>query len=215
MCPLSTLRYSSAVSSYHHGNLRPALVEAAAELARVSGPDGVVLREVARQTGVSHNAAYRHFADRDELLAEVAAVGMAHLEDAMRARLATVRTRDPEKRARRRLRETGRAYVQFALADPGLFEVAFSTSKHGAPMMSSEVGAGEVGPYALLNQVLDELVAAGGLSPARRQGADVACWAGVHGFAMLCLRGPLRELTADQRDAALEASLDVLDAGLR
>src|SRR3954468_3129329 len=126
MCPLSTLRYSSAVSSYHHGNLRPALVEAAAELARVSGPDGVVLREVARQTGVSHNAAYRHFADRDELLAEVAALGMAQLEQAMRDRLAAVRTRDPVQRARRRLRATGRAYVEFALAEPGMFEVAFA-----------------------------------------------------------------------------------------
>jgi AcrR family transcriptional regulator len=199
---------------YHHGNLRAALVEAAAELARTSGPDGVVLREVARRTGVSHNAAYRHFADRDELLAEVAALGMDQLEQAMRARLATVRTRDPELRARRRLRETGRAYVQFALAEPGIFEVAFAqewaTVEAGAPDFSHQ----ESGPYGLLNQVLDELVAAGGLTPALRPGADVACWAAVHGFSMLVLQGPLRHLSPDQRDAALDAMLDTVSRGL-
>jgi AcrR family transcriptional regulator len=201
------------VSTYHHGNLRPALIEAAVELARTGGPDGVVLREVARKTGVSHNAAYRHFADREELLAEVAAVGMAELEQAMRARIATVRTRDPEKRARRRLHEVGRAYVLFALAEPGMFEVAFSArgdaagSGHHAPAV-------DAGPYALLNEVLDELVAAGGLAPARRAGADVACWAGVHGFAQLCLRGPLRALPPAERDAALGVTLDVISRGL-
>jgi AcrR family transcriptional regulator len=202
------------VTSYHHGNLRPALVEAAAELARTSGPDGVVLREVARRTGVSHNAAYRHFADRDELLAEVAELAMGQLEQAMRVRLATVRTRAPELRARRRLRETGRAYVQFALAEPGLFEVAFArewpADETGAPDFSHQ----ESGPYALLNQVLDELVAAGGLPASRRAGADVACWAAVHGFSKLVLNGPLRHLAPDQRDAALDATLDIVSRGL-
>jgi len=199
------------VSTYHHGNLRAALVDAAAAQARSSGPDGVVLREAARQTGVSHNAAYRHFADRDELLGEVALLAMNQLEQAMQERLGTVRVRDPEKRARRRLRETGRAYVQFALAEPGLFSVAF-TAKSKA--VSQEQRAGLAGPYALLNRVLDELVAAGGLPARRRAGADVACWAAVHGFAMLNLSGPLRDLPAAERDAALEATLDVVDRGL-
>ncbi|MEO7980704.1 MAG: TetR/AcrR family transcriptional regulator [Sporichthyaceae bacterium] len=201
------------MSTYHHGNLRPALVETAAGLARTAGPDGVVLREVARQTGVSHNAAYRHFADRDELLAEVAAIGMAQLEQAMRDRLATVRTRDPERRARRRLRETGRAYVQFALAEPGMFEVAFS-AKGDAAAAGQHVPEVDGGPYGLLHEVLDELVAAGGLSPERRVGADVACWAAVHGFALLCLRGPLQALPPADRDAVLDVALDVLDRGL-
>ena len=58
---------------YHHGNLRETLVAAGVELARTGGPDAVVLRAVSRQAGVSHNAAYRHFADHDELLAAVAA----------------------------------------------------------------------------------------------------------------------------------------------
>ena len=113
------------VSTYHHGNLRPALVEAAVELARVSGPDGVVLREVARQTGVSHNAAYRHFADRDELLAEVAALGMSRLADAMEERVATVTTGSPTVRARRRLGEVDGRRNQ------GRSEIAVVVGAHG------------------------------------------------------------------------------------
>ena len=190
--------------SYHHGNLRAALVEAAADLARAQGPDGVVLREVARRTGVSHNAAYRHFADREELLAAVAQVGMDRLEQAMLDRMAMVRTRDRKRRAVRRLRETGRAYVHFALAEPGLFSVAFST-----PFEQHDGG-----PYALLNQVLDELVEVGAMPSERRPGADVMCWAGVHGFSMLLLSGPLRDVPEQEREPMLDRCLDLVELAL-
>jgi AcrR family transcriptional regulator len=209
MCPLSTFEYDQPVKPYHHGNLRQTLVETAADLARTSGPDGVVLREVARRAGVSHNAAYRHFADREELLAEVASFGMTELADAMRAKMARVRAKDPEQRARRRLRATGSAYVDFALAEPGLFEVAFSVSV--SPDRHSPDPAD---PYTLLGQVLDELVEAGVLAARARPGAETLCWSAVHGFALLHLSGPLREVPARQRGAALEQLLDAVDAGL-
>src|ERR1700712_4354362 len=100
-----------ATQPYHHGNLRPSMIDTAVELARELGPDGVVLREVARRSGVSHNAAYRHFADREELLGEVSGVAMARLEQAMRDRIATVDDADPVRASVLRLREIGRAYV--------------------------------------------------------------------------------------------------------
>lgn len=201
----------SGVSTYHHGNLRPALVLAAADLAREKGPDGVVLREVARRTGVSHNAAYRHFANRDDLLAEVASVAMNRLEETMVQRIAEVVCEDPVLRARRRLSEVGRAYVYFALAEPGLFEVAFAakTSPSDPPL-----GRGTTGPYGVLGSVLDELVEAGAVSERRREGADVVCWAAVHGFAMLHLHGPLRAMPADLREATLGLLLDTIARGL-
>src|SRR3954467_4821962 len=80
-----------AVKPYHHGNLRAALVAEGAELARARGPEGVVLREVARRTGVSHNAAYRHFADREELLTGQTQLAMDRLEPPMLDRVAHAR----------------------------------------------------------------------------------------------------------------------------
>src|SRR3954453_7069142 len=110
MYPLSTSPIlgpvSSRTSPYHHGNLRPALVDTAVELARSTGPDGVVLREVARRAGVSHNAAYRHFEDRAALLSEVADRAMSALRQAMLPRTDAVTIEEPVARASERLRET-------------------------------------------------------------------------------------------------------------
>jgi AcrR family transcriptional regulator len=203
---------STPAQPYHHGNLRPVLVETAVELARTTGPDGVVLREVARRAGVSHNAAYRHFDDRAALLAEVSGCAMADLESAMKSRIDAVRGADGSTRAVERLRETGRAYVDFALREPGLFAVAFTVKPDQDPVPPEASDA--AGPYAVLNSVLDELVEVGAISPERRDGADVACWAMVHGFAGLCVEGPLRALPAELRAPLLESVLDVVERGL-
>ena len=202
---------SPRTQPYHHGNLRPVLVDTAVELARSTGPDGVVLREVARRAGVSHNAAYRHFEDRAALLAEVADRAMAELEKAMRERADAVTSADVVERATQRLGETGRAYVAFAIDEPGLFAVAFTAPEGVAAHRDPEI---LTGPYAFLNEVLDELVDVGALAPEHRQGADAACWAMVHGFAELHVNGPLREVPAQLREEMLESVLGVIQRGL-
>ncbi|WP_160010051.1 TetR/AcrR family transcriptional regulator [Nocardioides sp. AX2bis] len=193
-------------SPYHHGRLREALIEAAVEGVRDRGPEAVVLRDLARRVGVSHNAAYRHFAHRDEIVAEVAGVGMGLLVDAIRERVAAVSATDPVVRARLRLAETGRAYVAFALAEPGLFRVAF-----GSTEALGKTASPDADPYAELGVVLDDLVSVGFLSPAARVDAEQTCWSAMHGFAVLNLEGPLRHSSSDQRLAALERVLIALD----
>jgi len=199
------------VSSYHHGNLRESLIETGIELARAQGPDGVVLREVARRAGVSHNAAYRHFADREALLAEIARHGMRELRGAMQREIDAADAEDhpdEQSRAAARLRATGRAYVDFAIAEPGLFDIAFSA-------IPDEDGLdADTDPYDLLTQVLDDGVAAGAVSADLRPGAEVICWAAVHGFATLHVHGPRASAPVEERNATLEVMLDHIARGL-
>ena len=204
-------RYDAVVTGYHHGNLREALVQTAVALGREKGPEGIVIREVARRTGVSHNAAYRHFADRDALLAAIADDGIRMLELTMRRRLAEVDEADPGRRALARLRAAGRAYVEFALAEPGIFEVTFDgceihdEDRYLPPLESA---------FLVLNEILDECAEAGVVDPAKRDGAEVLAWAAVHGFAVLHQRGPLRRSQPADREAALEKMLDMIAAGI-
>jgi AcrR family transcriptional regulator len=200
--PVSTTRY-------HHGNLRETLVEAAVGLAREQGPEGLVLREVARRVGVSHNAAYRHFADRDELITEVARYGLAELVRAMQKRLDDVTTTEPVRRARRRLAELGRGYVDLALAEPGLFRVVFVAY----PAVTGRDPMPTPDPLQALHDCLDDLVDVGWLAAAQRPDAEVSCWAAVHGFALLHLEGPLRGSDPVLRDQALTHLLTTVDRG--
>ena len=124
-----------ASASYHHGNLRQALLDHAVELARTGGPDAVVLRDVQREAGVSNSAAYRHYSDRQALLGAVQIYGMTLLGERMLESLAGLPRRGPrDRRALARLETTGQAYVDFALAEPGLFRTAFAPGGHCTPM---------------------------------------------------------------------------------
>jgi len=104
---------------YHHGNLREALLNAALRLISEVGPTAFTLREVARRAGVSHNAPYRHFRDRDELMAAVSTQGYGELTRAM------LDAGEQESGALARLKRAGLAYVKFALRRPEHFTVMF------------------------------------------------------------------------------------------
>src|SRR5829696_889141 len=159
-------------ATYRHGDLRAALLAAGLELARDGGPDAVVLREATRRVGVSPNAAYRHFADRAALLSAVSDAAQGLVADRMEDELAAAPTEaDPARRARRRLRAVGVGYLGFAQEEPGLFRAAFfvpgDLSQSLAPAKAGRAGRG---PYAILSDVLDELLEAGVLTPERRRG---------------------------------------------
>ncbi|GHG45577.1 TetR/AcrR family transcriptional regulator [Streptomyces griseocarneus] len=185
--------------SYHHGDLRAALVEAGVRLAREGGAGALGLRVVTRSVGVTPNAAYRHFADRRALVLAVAAEAQDRLAHAMRDRMDVAGDDAPgadrAARAVRNLRGVGLGYIHFALREPGWFEVAILTRDEadgegdGPPVTVDDRVAP---PYQLLLDALDEMVAAGALTPERRVNAEWVCWSMVHGFADLATRGPLK-----------------------
>ncbi len=193
--------------TYHHGNLREALVEAGLELTRAGGPTALGLRDVTRRVGVTPNAAYRHFADRESLLAAVA----ARIQDDMVARMATIAATDPGDPVAD-LRAVGLGYVEFALAEPGWFRTAFGMDESGPPR-SQRVGD-VAAPLARLHTALDALVAAGRLAPERRAGAEWPCWSAVHGVAVLALGGPLRGQRPEVVQAAVRSTVDTIIAGV-
>ena len=205
---LADALYAGRVSDspYHHGRLRDALIDEAVKAVRHEGPGGLGIRSLARSIGVSHNAAYRHFADRDDLVAAVVDRMRADLMTAIRSRCDEVSADDPVLRARRRLAETGRAYVEYAISEPGLFRLAFGEFASAADPQSLETG-----PLQLLGQALDELVEVGFLDPEARVDAELTCWSMVHGFSVLCIDGPLRQSTPAERSAALDRVLVAID----
>ncbi|MDH3020602.1 TetR family transcriptional regulator [Gordonia sp. CNJ-863] len=206
---------ASERSTYHHGNLRNALIDEAWELARTSAPEKVTVREAARRAGVSHNAAYRHFADRQELMTSIADRALATLADLMRERIATVPDdQAPGEVARSRFRETARAYALFAIDEPHLFQVAFH-AEFSRPGVNPDVSARRDGPYAILHSVLDEMVAAGEIPPERRPDSEIVCWAAVHGFAELCIKGPLGLLPEAERENYFERLIGTILHGLK
>lgn len=204
-------------STYRHGDLRRALLEAGIELARKGGPEAVVLREATRRAGVAPNAAYRHFASREALLQAVRAASLQAVAAAMEAELATLpRKLSAADLARASVRAVGTGYLRFAQAETGLFRTAFAASDkmlQGTPELST-AGPGGLNPFELLGAALDQLVAAGVLPPKRRPGAEFLAWSAVHGLAMLVVDGPLRNALGPQMQQVGQRLLDMVEKGL-
>jgi AcrR family transcriptional regulator len=162
---------------YHHGHLREALLQAAIQLIAEVGPAGFTLREVARRAGVSHNAPYRHFPDREDLLAAVAAQGFRELNEAMLEALRHQRS------SVGRLKRAGLAYVEFALRRPEHFTVMFdaAVSKHKTPD-SAEAAEHAFGTLvSLVKSCQDE----GRLPSGDLHRFALLAWSMVHGIAKL------------------------------
>ena len=197
-------------AGYHHGDLRHALIEAAVTLARERGPEAVVLREVARRTGVSPTAAYRHFADHAALLDAVKHRALDELAAAARAALAGAEPGDSFTTAQARLRLLISGYVRFALTEPGLFRIAFDR-RESAP---AYVGEWQSAAYRMLSAVVDELFAFGQLAPDRRPNIEIAIWAAMHGLATLMVNGHLMRMPDNEREAAVARLTDMVLRGV-
>jgi AcrR family transcriptional regulator len=208
---------TSPRSTYRHGDLRRALLDAGIELARAGGPEAVVLREATRRAGVAPNAAYRHFASREVLLQAVRASALSAVARAMEAELDGIAGGlPPADIARAGVRAVGTGYLRFALKETGLFLTAFAPSDvliQATPELPTAGNSG-LNPFELLGAALDELVAAGVMPPERRPGAEFLAWSAVHGLAMLVVRGPLASVVRPRIEEVGQRLLDMVEKGL-
>jgi len=202
-------------TTYRHGDLRQALLDAGVDMAREGGPDAVVLREATRRTGVSPNAAYRHFSDRDALVAAVSDAASGAAAAAIEAEWDQVSTTSPVETARAHLRAVGIGYLRFARDEPGLFRAAYTVPSNLEQAFSpAKAGPGGRTPFQLLGIALDEMVDAGVLPADRRPGSELCAWSAVHGLAMLVLEGPLRDLDEVTLRQAGNRLIDMVGRGL-
>jgi AcrR family transcriptional regulator len=203
-------------STYRHGDLRRALLEAAIALAQAGGPDAIVLREATRRAGVVPNAAYRHFANRLELLQAVRIAALSRLALSMETELdALSPVLDATQLARASLHAIGIGYLRFALTETGLFRTIFAVAYDWpAPPDPAKAGNSGLNPFQLLGVALDRMVAAGVLPTERRPAAEFLAWSAVHGFAMLVIEGPLHGLSRAQTDALGQRVVDMVEKGL-
>ncbi|GAA4528882.1 TetR/AcrR family transcriptional regulator [Amycolatopsis samaneae] len=170
--------------SYHHGDLRAALLDAAESLVRERGADGWSLREVSARIGVSPSAAYHHFESRDALVRTLSWRVLAGLGEQLGRAAAHARGQRADPQAR--LIALGRAYVRWTQRDPAVAGLVFGAHR-GEP--ESPVSPH---PHDVLVAELDRLVDAGGLPASSRPGAEFVLWPALHGLAALLGDGMMR-----------------------
>lgn len=175
---------------YHHGDLRAALIQAALSLIAERGVKGLALSDAAYLAGVSVAAPYRHFKDKEALLAEIAREGFVLFRDA----LACAAGRHPLDKVKRMV-EMGIAYVDFALEHRAHFKVMWESglSKDKYP----EVGKTAYEAYLLLQKAAVDLLPAA--PPSQQRALVSAAWSIVHGYASLALEDELDVVGAEQR----------------
>jgi len=187
---------------YHHGDLKEALIRAALELIAERGPSGFTFAEASRSAGVSPAAPYRHFRDRDELMADVARRGFERFEAALAQAWDEGR---PE--PRRAFERVGKAYLQFARTETAFYAAMFEA---GVPLdRYPEVAAAADRAFAVLRGAAEVLIA--GLPQADRPPALMLAlhvWALSHGIAALFGRGD-----GARRKLPMSAE-DLLEAGV-
>ncbi len=190
---------------YHHGDLRRALIDTALDMLAADQNWTFTLREVARRSGVSHAAPYKHFRDREMLLRELARTGFIRLGRAMSKAMSADRS-SPSMR----FIGGAQACIDFALRNPGLYRLMFSSDADKTADPHLHDAAMET--FGILLQLLEEGQRDGSFRPVAISALAAASWAQVHGLAMLAISGQLLEEKVGSEPVA--AALEVLLNGM-
>lgn len=195
-------------NTYHHGDLRQSLIDGAIALIQETGLSDLSLRHVARQAGVSHNAPYRHFEDKEALLTAVAEQGF----HALRSAMDTAKQAIPPKPAQQ-LEAIGLAYVEFALACPAHYRVMFGEYQSDRSMHPELAKAGQQA-FMVLVDTIQEGQTAGVFRPDDPIDLARVAWSLVHGQSMLALDNQLQIMPGKEFEKFLEFSSQILLQGL-
>lgn len=192
---------------YHHGALHEAILQAAFEAARRGGPQAIGVRSLAKAVGVTPSAVYRHVPNIEALQGEVAQIARQHIA----VRLTQCRDRAPAHRtrkatARERFRAVGRGYIEFALAEPHIFDTAF------APLPQPPARPDDPSAWQVLVDGVHDLIDAGLVNPAAADDAALIAWSGVQGISSILVRGALPAPTS--HDEAIDVVLDAIIGSL-
>jgi AcrR family transcriptional regulator len=178
--------------SYHHGDLKNALIEAGADILSKDGVSGLSLRKVAQKAGVSHTAPYAHFADKQALIAAISTEGYKKLYEQI-AQAAEQYRSDPLQR----LVESSWAYVEFALDEPDHFKVTLS----GMIEKEQDYPAFVETAKQTFSLVVDIVAQCQQADILRKGAADltaVSVWALIHGFVTLLLENQISHTVLDR-----------------
>ena len=178
--------------TYHHGDLKNALIKAGVEILAKDGVSGLSLRKVASKAGVSHAAPYSHFADKQALIAAISTEGFRQLYERVSAVAEEYKTKPS-----RQLVEVAWAYVQFAMDDRDRFKVMFSgilEKEREYPEFVAEAQRN----FQLVKMIVEANQAAGVLRSGPSDLVALSAWGIIHGFVMLLLEGQISHTVLEQ-----------------
>lgn len=167
------------LNTYHHGDLRDALVQAALGEAELGGPEAISISALAKKLGVSQPAPYKHFADRETLLSAVTAEAFRQFNDVLRESI-----EKPSKRSK--LSRLAQATLNFGLRRNGIYRLMFASRTMACAAKGSELHVAAMETFELLLESL-EAPAVGLL----RERSALQIWAALHGVVMLAEQGLL------------------------
>lgn len=170
--------------AYHHGNLRPALIQAALQIVEKQGVEALTLREVARLAGISHAAPYRHFRDKNELLAAVAEQGFREINAEMKRALRA-------KSALLSFQSLGLRYVLFATQNPASFRVMYARELEDKSLYPCLLEASRE-TFNLMRSAIQRCQKEGSIAGFEADEIAWAAWSIVHGLAGLINDGQLK-----------------------